>query len=188
MKIIEEITYREMTRRWAIGEVMSVFFHRRDKAYQQDTLRLLTCGNQDDESEGIRRHQITRGSYISSIPPGTTWYLSKLSVTEEEFAKLYTDKSPGWKRYSGGTFRLSDVATFLREDPSQDLRIAGMISELQNRRFEPIGITLIEENSNGPYTILEGNGRLAAVYIQCLLQDRKSDCPSELEVILGRKA
>lgn len=172
-------------RRWALGEVMSQFFHEQSNTYKQETLSFLRSKNEYEISEGIRRHQLTRGLLISLIPKETKWYLAKLPVTESELSKLYTIRGTGWERYSGGTFKLSDTSAFIQRNPTEDMRVAAIISGLEVGIFEPTGITLIGRAETGPYQILEGNGRLVSIYIQSVFRNEMSNWLSGIDVVLG---
>lgn len=185
MKIIRGITAHEMARRFAIGEIRSQFLLAPDKEYRDETLRFLTSGNPDFELEGIRRHQLTRGEFVNSIPRDTNWHLALLSLSNDEFARLRTINRDGWRTYSNGTLRLVDAATYLREDPSRDTRVAKIITACQWGTLEMLGITLFAQTVQGPYTIVEGTGRLVVLYLCCILSTSSLICTDEVEVILG---
>ena len=185
MKIIREITFQEMLRRFAVGEAFSVFYHTPNDEHRKETLRLLKSGEQNQEIEGINRALAGRQFFVNSFPRGAKWHLANLPVTLDQFSALQTINDPGWVRHSGGTQKLIDAATNLRDAPGTDVRVDEIVSAFKQGDVEMQGITLIGKSEEGPFTIAEGNGRLLAVYLCCVDEQSSPIRQSEIEVVLG---
>lgn len=185
MKIIREITFHEMLRRFAIGETFSEFYHAPNDEHRNETLRLLNSGKQNQEIEGINRALASRQCLVNRFRQKTKWYLANLPVTPDQFSAIHTIDDPGWVSHSRGTLKLIDAATNLRDAPGADIRVDAIVSAFRQGNVEMKGITLIGQSEEGPFTIAEGNGRLVAVYLCCLDEQPSPISQSEIEVVLG---
>ena len=185
MKIIREITFQEMLRRFAIGEVFSDFYRAPSNESRNETLQLLESGKHSQETEGIERVLSGRHFLVKSLPQETKWYLAKLPITLDNFLAIQTINDSGWVNHSGGTQKLIDAAINLRDAPGKDIRVDSIVSAFKQGNVEMRGITLMGQSENGPYTIAEGNGRLVAVYLCCVDEQSSPICKSEIEVVLG---
>ncbi len=186
MKIIREITFHEMLRRFAVGETFSEFYKAPNDEHRKETLRLLKSGEQNQENEGIHRALERRGSVVNSLfQLRAKWYLANLPVTHDQFSVIQTFPDPNWIRYSGGTRKLIDAAIYLRDVSRKDVRIDEIVSAFNRGDVEMQGITLIGQSEEGPFIIAEGNGRLVAVYLCCVDEQSNPICQSEIEVVLG---
>jgi hypothetical protein len=176
-----------MVRRWAIGEIYSQFFQAPDEESKKETLRLLTSENSELEVEGIERfyQQSGREAFVASIQEGKDWFLSKMSLSSNEFQLLRTNNSAGWGRYSAGTFKLVDAANFLQANSDCDPRVKGVIAGCKRGTLEMTGITLVEQTPPSSYTIVEGNARLVALYLCCVVCKSGPYCGDSVEVVLG---
>ena len=189
MKIIREITFHEMLRRFAVGETFSEFYQAPNEEHRKETLRLLKSGEQNLEKEGINRALERRGCVVNSFYPlRVKWYLANLPVTYGQFSAIKTFNDPSWVCHSGGTQELIDAAINLRNAPGKDRRVDGIVSAFKLGDVEMQGITLIGKSEEGPFTIAEGNGRLVAVYLCCVVEQSSRMCLSEIEVVLGISA
>lgn len=168
MKILQEIARDEMHRRFAIGEVYSQFTPALDQAWQEETLRLLKSGDPLSESLGIKRGLARRDNYVESIPQDTKWYLAELSVMEQEFRQLRVVNDPEWVRRAGPEKSLVSAANFLSLNPGADPRVDSIAAAFQKNNVELIGITLFGKSETGPFTVVEGTGRLVAIYLNQL--------------------
>ena len=185
MKIIREITFQEMLRRFAVGETFSEFYHPPNDEHRKQTLRLLKSGEQNQEIEGINRALDRRGFLVNSIPREAKWHLANLPVTLDQFSVLQTINDPGWIRHSGGTQKLIDAATNLRDAPGTDPRVDAIVAAFKQGNVEMQGITLIGQSEEGTFTVAEGTGRLVSVYLCCVDDQSSPMCQSEIEVVLG---
>jgi hypothetical protein len=185
MKIIREITYREMLRRFAIGETYSNFYNPPNNEYREESLRLLKSGEQIKENEGIKRVLMGREPLIKSFPQDTKWYLAVLPITIDFFSAIKTINDSGWVGHSGGSQKLIDAAINLRDKTRNDARVDAIVSAFKQGKVEMQGITLVAESKKGPFTVAEGNGRLVAVYLCCIDGKNDSICENEIEFVLG---
>lgn len=128
MKIIRKITFHEMLRRFAVGEAFSEFNHSPNDEHRKEMLRLLKSGKQNQEIKGINRILAGRKILLESFPKKAKWYLANLPVTLDQFSTIQTINDPGWVSYSGGTQKLIDAATNLRDAPGTDIRIDAIVS------------------------------------------------------------
>jgi hypothetical protein len=115
-----------------------------------DLLTLLDHGNLNDPDENRKRLRLlylNRNLFVIEIPPDTNWYEVE-SLTDVDLAELHAVNHPDWTASSDQNELLS-VARRKRlvlRDPPSDWNT-------------PI---LWGHDKTGPFTILEGNNRLAA--------------------------
>jgi len=173
-----------MLRRFAIGEVFSEFYDIPTDEHRNKTLLLLKSGEQNKEIEGIKRALAGRQCLVDSLPQAK-WYLANLPVTHSQFSTIQIFNSHEWVCYSGGTHKLIDAATNLRDAPGKDKRVDAIVSAFKQGNVEMQGITLIGQSENGPFTIAEGNARLVAVYLCCVDEQTRPISQSEIEIVLG---
>lgn len=186
MNIISEIDFHEMKKRWAIGEVKSQFFCLKDQTLREETLSLLKSGDPIKEEKGIKRHHISRGHFINSIPSDTKWFLASLPIIEDDFSQFRTIKdNNGWNLYSSGSYLFLDAVNYLIKNPVADPRVKSIINEFQDQYIELTGITFISRNKKGPYIIAEGTARLVAIYYHCIRNRVKIFENNAIEVVLG---
>ena len=176
-------------RRWALGEIDSKFFGGNDSQARM-ARELLTSTNEQDICQGIRQFlkHSTRpnmAGLLSSFPRDTEWHEARLEIMLSEFENLRTMAIRKWGELSQGTFRLVTAAEAFGKTPELDSRITSIRESLRNGTASLIGITLMAESLTGPYTIAEGHGRLVAHYLDCVIKQNSSYCPTEIEVILG---
>ncbi len=190
MKIIREITFHEMLRRFAVGEVRSYSFYKApNDEHRKESLCLLMSGEQDQEHEGIHRVLEGRRSVVNNLLQlRLKYYLANLPITHSQFSVIKTYNDRNWVRYSGGTRKLIDAASYLRDAPGEDNRVDKIISAFKRGDIEMQGITLVKESETGFFTIFEGNARLVAVYLCCVDEQSSPICKSEVEVVLGISA
>jgi hypothetical protein len=133
-------------------------------------------------------HPVTPVQDGSSIPLPIL-KIKTHKINENEFALLRTIKSDrpgeGWEKYSHGSYLLRDSAQYLLADPDEDKRVTSLVHKMRNGAVEMRGITLLAHSKGGPYTVAEGNARLIAVYINCIVNDLRLGDGDSIEVILG---
>lgn len=185
MKILENITEHEMARRFAIGEVHSQFFFSNDESTRQEVLSFLTSGDYDLENRGIEHHWKSRGNFVKSLPTDTEWSIAKLCLSKNDFSQLYTVNRDGWVEYTNNSLRLIDAAIYLQENPDRDPRVSAIISACNQGQIELCGITLFSQTIKGTFTIVEGTGRLVALYLNCVQKNTSPLCKDEIDIVLG---
>lgn len=185
MKIIQEVTFHEMLKRFAIGETYSDFFRSTDGC-REEMLRLLKSGDQDQEKTGIHRVLEGRKPLVECLRQcGAEWHLARLPVNIDEFSAIQTFPDSGWNSHSRGTQKLIDAAINLRDAPGTDGRVDKIVSAFKRGGVEMQGITLLGHSVEGPFTVVEGNGRLVAVYLCCVTEQSSPTCQSDIDVVLG---
>ncbi|SDM27261.1 hypothetical protein SAMN05421820_103376 [Pedobacter steynii] len=182
------VSRHEMLRLWAIGEVYVELLNPENKATANKALDLLNSKAPLLEKEGIE--QVLKShhwSLIDFIPKDTVWYRAVLEVNKFEFNKLNTLPVADLARITNNTFRLAYAATIVVKRPDLNPRINGIINAMKKRRQEVqfSGITLLAKGIDGPYTILEGNGRLISLYHLEFIEKLKISDNGEIEVLIG---
>lgn len=174
-----------MQRRFAVGEVFSNFYRASNNEFRNATLQLLESGEQSQEIKGIEQVLMGRQPLLKKLPSEAKWYLANLPITLDYFSEIQTIDYSGWISHSGGTQKLIDAATNLRDAPGTDNRVDAIVSAFKQGNVEMRGITLMGQSEKGPFRIAEGNGRLVSVYLCCLDGQSSPICKSEIEVVLG---
>lgn len=188
MKLTELIDKHEMLRLWAIGEVYVDLLNPEKSKTGKETLTLLNARNIILERKGIERAlKNHHWSLIEFIPEDTVWYKGVLEVNRPEFYKLNTLPVEDLARITNNTFRVAYAASIVIKKPDLDQRISGIINAMKKGREEVqfLGITLLANETNGPYTILEGNGRLISLYYLEFIEKLKICPEGQIEVVLG---
>lgn len=189
MRRINSIDLHEMERCWAIGEVKSQFFINNNPCVREETLSLLESDDLNKQKEGVEKYlqNSTKRKLIESFRSNAKWewFSACLPVVKHEFSKLKVIKYPKWGEYSCGSYLLFDAANYLINNLGIDERICSIICGLPHKKIEMRGITLISQKNEGPYEIIEGNGRLVAVYYHCIFRGTKIFENDSLEVVLG---
>lgn len=173
-----------MKRRFVIGEVNSGFFVG-TRSEKIETLSLLKSGDPIKEKEGINRHQ-NRTAYFNSLPNDTRWYVSTLPIDKSQFDELWTLKGvEEWMKYTNSSYKLCDAAKFLNENPNEDERVGSIISALETNHIELTGITFMAQAEDGPFVIVEGTGRLVAIYCKYIIKGISDFENNEIDVVVG---
>ncbi|MCC8423669.1 hypothetical protein [Mucilaginibacter sp. UR6-11] len=166
MRLLEQITKHEMMRRWAIGEV-HVDLLSSNSAELYKTLKLLLSQKIELEKEGINRALKYRHlCLIDCIAEDAAWYLAALDITQNEFNRLNTLTVPDLAMVTNNTYKINYGAHIIRQNPDLNPRISNIMNALRkkHRTVQLTGITLLAKNATGPFTIVEGNGRLISLY------------------------
>jgi hypothetical protein len=154
MNILHEVSFHEVLKRWAIGEIESDFF-RRSGFNKEEFLSYL----KHDDKRGIIPLLCYRRFLITSSLQNRKWFLGVLPINKVEFSSFKTMK-PDWEKLSKNTYNFCVAA----ENPDTiNSRIRGIINNMYGN-VEWMGITFIAQSEKGPYTIVEGYGRLVALY------------------------
>jgi hypothetical protein len=123
-----------------------------------------------------------RCNYISTLPQDTKWYLVSIAVSKNEFQGFYTIRDNKWLKYSARSCLLLDAANYLMQNRDEDSRVSSIVDKLPD--VELTGITFIALDKNGPYIIVEGTGRLAAICGYHIIQGKQLSY-NNIEAILG---
>lgn len=188
MKLIRKIKKHEMLRRWAIAEVYVMYNDVINEAAPQHLLRLLHSNEVDLEHVGIREslkpHHL---SLINCLPEKIFWYVALLEMTRNEFDKLNTLRVPEFEKITEYSCKVADAAIKLCENPNLNIRINNIKQNLisESKAMQWLGLTLISRGIDGPFVVVEGNGRLISLY-QLMFLEKESDFSNyQLEVVLG---
>lgn len=185
LRVLRRQSFHEVQRRWALGELQSQFFPSDDREVIAETRGLLESPRRVDQETGLARHRVTRGEYIRSLPADTEWSIARLDCGDPGIGRFRTIDVPGWRRLTGGTLLVADAARAIAETPGLDPRVEGIWESLESDRFESIGLTLIGRGGAGPFTVVEGTGRLVSVYGSRLRGTLPPGLGTHLEVALG---
>lgn len=192
MRLIKPIDKHEMLRRWSICEVYVDLFSDLDSLQLKETLHLLYSSDPEKESVAIKRalkeHHL---SLINCIPEDTVWYLAALTICKKEFNQLRTLPVPDLAAVTNSTYKIPYGARLISENPVLNPRIAQLIKTLRKGKqyVQFSGITLLAKKTDGPFTIIEGNGRMISLYQVLFNEDRDLKFYNhELQVVLGLSA
>lgn len=137
---------------------------------------LIARPDLNDPAENALRRQLLayRDDILMTIPDDAEWWEGELAPGD--LARLFAINYPAWEIYSGGTGRLVKVAEALRDGPgptSDNSRISGGLTAIQEnvggiyrdltggRAVGPL--ILLGRRADGPFTVIEGNKRAAAL-------------------------
>ncbi|PWG80209.1 hypothetical protein [Pararcticibacter amylolyticus] len=188
MKIIRKSDEHEMMQRWALGEIE---VERKGKSAEIQTLEnrltLLRSDNREEQKTAIegtlKTHHV---SLVKCIPEDAAYFLANLDVSRREFDLLRTLPVPDLAKVTNNTYRLSYGAVLVSQHPDLNPRIVQIMDSFRKGgHVEMAGITLLAKDVAGPYTVIEGNGRLMSLYQLLFFENRKIFYQEEIEVILA---
>lgn len=188
MKLIREIEKHEMLRRWAIGEVHVEFLNQTHEVYPQQLLKHLTSGNPDEEKKVIKETLKTHHhSLVRCMPEDAIWYTALLDINQKEFNKLYTLPVPDLAKITNYTYRVAYAAKIIQQSPVLNPRIDEIKNAFVRNKNEVqlSGITLLANTIDGPFTVIEGNGRLISLYQLHFFNQQPVINDQHLEVVIG---
>lgn len=188
MELIRKIKKHEMLRRWAIGEVYVEYLSSINDEVPQGILKLLHSGDTRLERKGIKKSlKIHHLSLVDCLPSNVKWYLARMELNRSELNKLCTLPVPELARITNFTYRVPYAAKIVQNIPSLNTRITGIIDtfKLAAGEVQMTGITFLAKQTEGPYTIIEGNGRSIGLYNTLFFEGIKVIEDSHLEVVLG---
>jgi len=189
MELIKQIDKHEMLRRWAISEVYVDLLNDFDSFELEETLFMLLGKDPEKEEEGIKRALKTHHiSLVDCLPDDVTWYLALLKINQQEFNLLRSLPVPDLGRVTNNTYKIPYGARIINQKRSLNLRISSIMKNFRKgkQHVQLSGITLLGKGVEGPFTIIEGNGRLISLY-QVLFNEQRSISfhNNKLEVVLG---
>jgi hypothetical protein len=144
--------------------------------------RIIERPDLNDPAENSLRRRLLRyrDDILTTIPDDTAWWAAELSG--EDLAGLLAINYPAWEIYSRGTGALWKVAEALRDGlrpAADDAKIReGLVAIRENvegisraleegRSAGPL--ILLGRRAEGPFTVIEGNKRAAALCRRHLL-------------------
>ncbi len=187
MELLKEITAREMLRRWAIGEAYVDFAADGDEGTLNERLTSLESDDLDVQKKATysvlkQRHF----SLMDCVPEDTIWYLCTLKTDKNTFGLLKNLFVPDLARITNNTYRIPYAAYITHAFPELNPRITAIAEAFrQGRDVSLSGISLLAKSTEGPFTIIEGNGRLTSLYQLLFNEKRTLSIPENLEVVLG---
>lgn len=193
MKLIKKIEFHDVKRRFALGELGSEFWEKNIAIYYpnvefrlftEDTRLLLNSGDRKKEEEGIARYQY-RVSYINSTHKNTQWYDAVLPINKKQLDELWIIKTPEWGERSKNSYKLQEAAEFIYENQGFDGRVDSIISALGKNKVELTGITFLAKSEDGPYVIVEGTGRMVAIYCNVIINGNNVIKNNEIQITVG---
>jgi hypothetical protein len=137
---------------------------------------IIDNANLADATENAKRKWLLRhrAVILDEIPPGALAY--HVLVEEADLPGLYIVPTGDWYQDTGGSFRLSDTPANLRPGRQADPRLQlGPIEHYDKVRAKAQYMStygtaadevliIISPSSAGPYTIIDGTHRAAALY------------------------
>lgn len=188
MKQIRKIKEHEVLRRWAIGEVYVEYLNATNEDYPQETLRLLHSNDEALQKLGIRRslkeHHL---SLVDCLPSDVSWYLAALELKQSEFDRLKTLPVLDMAMITNHTYKVSYAANHMDQITYLNPRISQIKNAFRSDRdqVQLLGITVLARNFEGPFTIIEGNGRLISLHSLIFLERDYTLSDDYIEVVLG---
>ncbi|NQT67292.1 MAG: hypothetical protein HQ569_06935 [Actinobacteria bacterium] len=180
MLVKKEIDFKEVLRRWAIGEVGSKEFG--FAGFEEERKKLKS--NQFTEID-LKKCLYGRWPYYipSIIQLNALWFLEPIEFIINEYSKFYTMNNNGWKQKTNGTYKLIDAALKSMHYPDQNSREFQIIKNFTSLDADDFtGITLIYNKKINKYTIVEGHARLIAIYNHSIINKRKISLPLEFAI------
>jgi len=180
MIIRRRIEFKEVLRRWAIGEVGSKEFGISNFKEARKKLKSNQFTDSDLERCLYKRWQF----YIPTIEVlNATWFLKSTKFIINEFPNLYTMNETGWKQKTNGSYRLIDAVNKFLNLSDENSREFKIVKNLENLDIDDLtGITLIYDKIIKKYIIVEGHVRLIALYNHLIIHEREIDLPLEFAI------
>lgn len=180
MFIKKEIDFKEVLRRWAIGEVGSEEFGLPN--FEEERKKLKS--NQFAETDLKRCLNKRWFYYIPTINQlNAKWFLKPFKFIIRKFTKLYTMNDPGWKQKTCGSYKLVDAVFNSIKYPKENSREIKIIRDFENLNIDDLtGITMICDQKSKKYIIVEGHRRLIAIYNHLVINKRKISLPLEFTI------
>ena len=191
MRRLGPATFHAVISVWLQAEVTSPRFGRQVQLGETDR-RIIERPDLNDPAENALRRQLLRyrDDILITIPDDTEWW--EIELASEDLAGLLAINYPAWEIYSGGTGRLLTVAATICDGvrcTAEDPKIAdGLVAIRENVRGiyfalsagRMVGaLVLLGKAATGPFTVIEGNKRAAALcWRHCLDQIPCSGVPA----------
>ena len=137
--------------------------------YQQTLGEIVANPNLGSSDENALRRAlffIRHGSLWRELPKGTEWF--EIEVTQTDLNQIRVFPRAQWRKLARGNFALPKIARALAAGGKRNGAEEAFLVKIQNLcaqvREETVGgaILLIGRNESGPFTVLDGNHRVAA--------------------------
>lgn len=165
------ILKRRITEAEVISEFLKNEFYQKeyDRDREEFESIVLDPDLTDETQNAIRRALLyrRRGHMWRELPKDTVWY--EAEVDSEDLRRIRVFPRAHWRRISNGSFLLSEIVKRIREsaigkgDPAFS-KIQLLRYRLQRDSVNS-AVLLIGVDEEQPFTILEGNHRLAAAML-----------------------
>lgn len=175
----KEISFNEVLRRWATGEIKSKIFGLDSYLIDRENLK----NNNFSNLRIIEQYLPKRKFFIFTIcllEP--EWYLIDFKHIKDKFTKFYTIKDITWFEYSNSTYKFSIAAEYLINNKN-DQRINEIINLFENLDCNDfMGITLIKPLNKDYYIIAEGHARMVSIYNKLVIKKENLKIPIKISI------
>ncbi|HZR30326.1 MAG TPA: oligosaccharide flippase family protein [Terriglobales bacterium] len=161
---------RAMTEDEVISEFLRNEFHHRefDADRQKFTPVVETPDLSNPQQNRLRRALLfrRRGGMWRELPGDTQWW--EVELGPEEIARMRFFPRAMWRKFSNGSFYITDMIERIRTARSKargsqfNAKMEEVISALRRQNSPATSVLLIAEAESRPFTIIEGNHRVAA--------------------------
>lgn len=181
MRVLGLSDWNEMVLFWLRSEGKSLNFSAPDR---ERLIEKPDLKNQADNTErsDLLRNALRRSAIIDRLGgPASSMSVKWVEVERADLPNLYIVPTPHWYLNTGGNFRLSSVEANLK--PGRKIR-TGFLAEdieayqrVERLRKQLVGygaattdeiIVMIATSDTGPYVIIDGTHRAAALYLNDL--------------------
>ncbi len=162
--------------------------------YQETLRELVRTPHLDDACENAKRRAllfIRHAPLWRELPRGTEWF--EVEVQTAGLAQIRVFPRAQWRKFAQGNFTITTVTERMRTFSSRDVAEEAFLSKIAALRdairqdTDPGAVLLIGVNENEPFTVLDGNHRLAAAILTspdavrrfrflCGLSPRMTEC------------
>jgi hypothetical protein len=168
IRIIRRVSEDEV-----IAEFLKSDFNKSAFEEYQDSLRgLVVNPDLDDAGENAKRRALLFTQHLSlwsELPKGTEWFEAEIGPAD--LGQIRVFPRARWRKLARGNFTLpvivERIRTFSSHNVMEDVflsKIAG-IGDWLRLNTDPGAVLLIGLNESEPFTILDGNHRLAAAML-----------------------
>ncbi len=160
---------RPLPQHEVIAEFLKNEFHHPEfDPYRQTLGHLVLAPDLSDERENNLRRSLLflrRGAMWRELPPDTRWF--EVELTHENLSKIRVFPRAQWRKIAQGNFYLTEISKQARqrlEKRAEDeffLKLQRLGQDIQRDDMDST-VLLIGVDEHGPWTILDGNHRIAA--------------------------
>jgi hypothetical protein len=168
MKVLRHASEAEVVTAFLQAEFYQPEFDADRQRYEQ----IVMQPNLDNRIENTIRRSLLfrrRGHMWRELPADTQWV--EVALEPQDFSRIRVFPRAHWRRFSGGTFQLDHAVEYIRNNPNSGTvdpviaKIQAMRNTLASGKLGHGAILLIGVDEQRPFTILEGNHRIAAGYL-----------------------
>ncbi len=163
---------RQVPEEEVIAEFLRTDFSSPEFELYQSLARLVTDPDLEDSAQNELRRAlfyIRHGALWRELPQDTRWF--EVAIRRKDLARTYVFPRAHWRRLAAGNFALTEVVQHIRTEPSKNIADEAFRAKMRSLRSlidqnaELGAILLIGQNEKGPFTILDGNHRMAAAML-----------------------